>query len=412
MDTYYLGDCLEVMDKLEADSIDAIITDPPYELNFMGKGWDNAGVSFNKETWVKCLRLLKPGGYLLTFGGSRTFHRIACAIEDAGFEIRDTIMWIYGSGFPKSMNISKGIEDKNKYGKANTIAKRKVEQNSDGKEYKVIQTNNGAMGEKKIVNRREYKPVDSSAKQWSGWGTCLKPAFEPIIVARKPFKGSLVDNILEHGVGGLNIDECRVGNEEQAQLSRNVASGRFPANIIHDGSEEATGGMPKTKGCQGKGFKKGDYKSSAVNTTFSRGDCVPYNDFGSASRYFYCAKASKRDRDEGLDEFEEKTKVFNGKSQSSSKEIKDVEKRFTTRLRNTHPTVKPTALMQYLVRLVCPKGSVILDPFMGSGSTGKATAYENKDRNAGYSFIGIEQDEQYLEIAKARIKYANRKEEE
>ena len=412
MDTYYLGDCLEVMDKLEADSIDAIITDPPYELNFMGKGWDNAGISFNKETWVKCLRLLKPGGYLLTFGGSRTFHRIACAIEDAGFEIRDTIMWIYGSGFPKSMNISKGIEDKNKYGKANTIAKRKVEQNSDGKEYKVIQTNNGAMGEKKIVNRREYKPVDSSAKQWSGWGTCLKPAFEPIIVARKPFKGSLVDNILEHGVGGLNIDECRVGNEEQAQLSRNVASGRFPANIIHDGSEEATGGMPKTKGCQGKGFKKGDYKSSAVNTTFSRGDCVPYNDFGSASRYFYCAKASKRDRDEGLDEFEEKTKVFNGKSQSSSKEIKDVEKRFTTRLRNTHPTVKPTALMQYLVRLVCPKGSVILDPFMGSGSTGKATAYENKDRNAGYSFIGIEQDEQYLEIAKARIKYANRKEEE
>ena len=412
MDTYYLGDCLEVMDKLEADSIDAIITDPPYELDFMGKGWDNAGVSFNKETWVKCLRLLKPGGYLLAFGGSRTFHRIACAIEDAGFEIRDTIMWIYGSGFPKSMNISKGIEDKNKYGKANTIAKRKVEQNRDGKEYKVIQTNNGAMGEKKIVNRMEHKPVDSSAKQWSGWGTCLKPAFEPIIVARKPFKGSLVDNILEHGVGGLNIDECRVWNEEQAQLSRNVASGRFPANIIHDGSEEATGGMPKTKGCQGKGFKKGDYKSSAVNTTFSRGDCVPYNDFGSASRYFYCAKASKRDRDEGLDEFEEKTKVFNGKSQSSSKEIKDVEKRFTTRLRNTHPTVKPTALMQYLVRLVCPKGSVILDPFMGSGSTGKATAYENKDRNAGYSFIGIEQDEQYLEIAKARIKYANRKEEE
>lgn len=412
MNTYYLGDCLEVMDKLEANSIDAIITDPPYELNFMGKGWDNAGVSFNKETWAKCLRLLKPGGYLLAFGGSRTFHRIACAIEDAGFEIRDTIMWIYGSGFPKSMNISKGIEAKNKYGKANTIAKRKVEQNSDGKEYKVVQTNNGAMGEKKIVNRREYKPVDSSAKQWSGWGTCLKPAFEPIIVARKPFKGSLVDNILEHGVGGLNIDECRVRNEEQAQLSRNVASGRFPANIIHDGSEEATGGMPKTKGCQGKGFKKGDYKSSAVNTTFSRGDCVPYNDFGSASRYFYCAKASKRDRDEGLDEFEEKTKVFNGKSQSSSKEIKDVEKRFTTHLRNTHPTVKPTALMQYLVRLVCPKGSVILDPFMGSGSTGKATAYENKDRNAGYSFIGIEQDEQYLEIAKARIKYANRKEEE
>lgn len=419
-----IGDCLEELDKIKENSIDAIITDPPYELNFMNKGWDNAGVSFNKNTWEKCLRVLKPGGYLLAFGGSRTSHRIACAIEDAGFEIRDTIMWLYGSGFPKSMNISKGIEAKNKYGKANTIAKRKVEQNSDGKEYKIVQTNNGAMGEKKIFNRREYKPVDSAAKKWAGWGTCLKPAFEPIIVARKPFRGSLVDNILEHGVGGLNIDECRVGSEERVQFSGGSVSkstvynkfkqdnshyetvtGRFPANIIHDGSEEATGGMPQTKGSQGKGFKKGDYKSSAVNTPFSRGDYVPYNDSGSASRYFYCAKASKRDRDEGLDGFKE-GKTTDGNTRSNPETARTFGANSALR-RNVHPTVKPTALMRYLVRLVCPKGSVILDPFMGSGSTGKAVAYENKERNAGYSFIGIEQNPEYVEIAKARIEFAD-----
>lgn len=371
-----VGDCLEELDRLDENSIDAVITDPPYELNFMNRGWDNAGVSFNKNTWEKCLRVLKPGGYLLAFGGSRTFHRIACAIEDAGFEIRDTIMWLYGSGFPKSMNI--GL----------------------------------ALDKKKGVESKEAQ------NKWAGWGTCLKPAFEPIIVARKPFKGSLVDNILEYGVGGLNIDECRVGDEKRVQFSgRSVSkstvynnfkqdnshyetvTGRFPANIIHDGSDEATRDMPKTKGCQGKGFKKGDYKSSAVNTTFSRGDCVPYNDFGSASRYFYCAKTSKRDRDEGLDEFE----LVN----AGVGALRDGNRNNTEPRRNVHPTVKPTALMQYLVRLVCPKGSVILDPFMGSGSTGKAVAYENRERNAGYSFIGIEQNPEYVEIAKARIEFAD-----
>lgn len=336
MDTYYLGDCLEVMDKLEADSIDAIITDPPYELNFMGKGWDNAGASFNKETWAKCLRLLKPGGYLLAFGGSRTFHRIACAIEDAGFEIRDTILWLYGSGFPKSMNIGKALESKLKNGSANK---------KDFKRLDGTKVPSGNWGISKMSAEQGFRPTDYTsdkhlrvdkvaysseiAKQWDGWGTCLKPAFEPIIVARKPFKGSLVDNILEHGVGGLNIDECRVGDEHFVQRAETTKaktcyndkvflakeySGRFPANIIHDGSEEATGGM------------------------------------ASASRYFYCAKASKRDRDEGLDESMAKNGgTYRFRQDGSLDGI------VPTR-RNIHPTVKPTALMQYLVRLVVPRG--------------------------------------------------------
>ena len=402
-----VGDCLEELDRVEENSIDAIITDPPYELNFMNKGWDNAGVSLNKNTWEKCLRVLKPGGYLLAFGGTRTYHRITCAIEDAGFGIRDCIMWLYGSGFPKSMDIEKAINKR------------------DGVEFKskpakgVGFTNANDDGWHNTLNQLEQIGESSNrAKNWKGWGTALKPSYEPIIVARKPFKGSLVDNVIEYGVGGLNIDECRVGDEKRVQFSgRSVSkstvynkfkqdnshyetvTGRFPANIIHDGSDEATRDMPKTKGCQGKGFKKGDYKSSAVNTTFSRGDCVPYNDFGSASRYFYCAKASKKDRDEGLDEFE--------LVDAGVGALRDGNRNNTKPRRNIHPTVKPTALMQYLVRLVCPKGSVILDPFMGSGSTGKAVAYENKERNANYSFIGIEQNPEYVKIAKARIEFAD-----
>lgn len=405
-----VGDCLEELDKLDENSMDAIITDPPYELNFMNKGWDNAGVSFNKDTWGKCLRVLKPGGYLLAFGGGRTFHRIACAIEDAGFEIRDTIMWIYGSGFPKSMNVGLAIDKKK------GIESKVVGSGKSGASSRAYQS-------LEITTAGNYE-IKEAQNEWNGWGTCLKPAFEPIIVARKPFKGSLVDNILKYGVGGLNINECRVG--EETIMSHNAPKGtfaggepdrgsdtdsyhttvgRFPANIIHDGSDEATRDMPKTKGCQGKGFKKRGYKSSAVNTTFSRSDCVPYNDFGSASRYFYCAKASKRDRDEGLDEFELR-QTTDGCIRTNAKTAGKFGANSAMR-RNNHPTVKPTALMQYLVRLVCPRGSVILDPFMGSGSTGKAAAYENKERNANYSFIGIEQSPEYVKIAKARIEFAD-----
>lgn len=275
------GNSLEVLDTLEANSIDAIITDPPYELNFMSKGWDRSGIAFNVELWKKALRVLKPGGHLLAFGGSRTFHRIACAIEDAGFEIRDTIMWLYGSGFPKSMNIGKAIESYETYGDSSTSSKRLIEQNCDGETFIVKQTNNGAMGKIVEQERKNYKPNTENSKKWSGWGTCLKPAFEPIIMARKPIEEkSIAENILKWGVGGINIDECRVELEngykapirsEQSASNQNKRkgqtqcdlgkasgsagaseNGRFPANIITDGSDEVAIGMPNTKSSGGK----------------------------------------------------------------------------------------------------------------------------------------------------------------
>ena len=407
----YHGNMLDMLDIISPNSIDSIVTDPPYGLTsivkrfgkknsapaqfgtdgafvrlskgFMGEEWDGSGIEYNVEAWKNCFKVLKPGGYLLAFGGSRTFHKIASSIENAGFEIRDCIMWLYGSGFPKSMNISKGIEAKEKYGKANTIVKRLIEQNCEGKEYKIKQTNNGAMGELIETTRKHYIPHTPLSNKWKGWGTCLKPAYEPIIVARKPFKGSLVENVIENGVGGLNIDECRIetnddlndgayrGNaNKKIEDASNIfipksnkeyiaPSGRFPSNIIHDGLQEEW------------------------------------------SRYFYCAKASKKDRDEGLDEFEKNTV-----DDEKNNPIDNPFQKGKTQRHNIHPTVKPTELMQYLIRLVSPKGSIILDPFMGSGSTGKACMYENQEQNANYKFIGIEITEEYLPISEARIKYA------
>ena len=422
----YSGSMLDMLEVIEKESVDSIITDPPYELNFMGKGWDNAGISFQPDTWKKCFDVLKSGGYLLAFGGSRTFHRIACAIEDAGFEIRDTIMWLYGSGFPKSMNIGLAIDKKN--GIDNRTGNIKTDGNGGGG----VRT----FSDDNYEWKREYEERVAQNK-WQGWGTALKPSFEPIIVARKPFKSSLVDNVIKYGVGGINIDECRVAylsdNDKKSSLVRfkegqiqdtnvnflasplkkaktieELTDGRFPANTIltYDETdfEEVCGGFPNTKSqvrvSEDKDIKQNTWSLGRTGIT-PRG----HNDSGSASRYFYCAKASKKDRDEGWEGFEEKTKVFNGKSNESSKDIKDVEERFTTKLKNIHPTVKPTELMQYLVRLVSPNGATILDPFNGSGSTGKAVMYENKERNKNYKYIGIELTEEYLPISKARIEY-------
>ncbi len=374
---------LNMLSHIEENSIDCVITDPPYELGFMGKSWDSTGIAFNPETWEKCFKALKPGGYLLAFGGSRTFHRIACAIEDAGFELRDTIMYLYGTGFPKSMNIAKGIEAKEKYGKSNTVTKRVIEQESEGQSYTIKQTNNGAMGEIIETTRKNYEPSTELANQWQGWGTCLKPAFEPIIMARKPIKTTVAENVMIYGVGGINIDECRVETEDKWEGTElhNAKDGvtwggalnsssshelcRFPANVIHDGSEETTDNMQD------------------------------------ASRYFYTAKASKKDRDEGLD-INDPQKVNDGRKTL----IDNTYQRVETLRKNIHPTVKPCELMQYLIRLVAPKGATILDPFMGSGSTGKAAMFENRERNADYKFIGIDLEKQYCEIAEMRIDYA------
>ena len=416
----YQGSMLDALKVIDSESIDAVITDPPYELNFMGKGWDNSGISFQPETWKVVFDVLKPGGYLLVFGGSRTYHRIACAIEDAGFEIRDCIMWLYGSGFPKSMNIGLAIDKKL------GVESKVVGQGTCGK--------NAMMGGLQGKNTSDGTfDIRVATNQWQGWGTCLKPAYEPIIVARKPFKGSLVDNIIKNGVGGLNIDECRVGNDKfvikngdydnnpnqscfgNIKRTPKEYEGRFPANVITDGSDEVAQGMPYTKSTTtmpnlgDKNAEVGIYSKLGAERLEHLGG---FNDKGSAMRYFYCAKASKKDRDEGLDEFITKTHAeINNRKEGSA----DSERAYgggtnpylsvSSPRKNIHPTVKPMELMQYLIRLVVPKNGIILDPFMGSGSTGKAAIFENKEKNKNYHFIGIEMAEEYLPIADARIKY-------
>ena len=452
--TLYQGNCLDMLDVLEENSIDSIVTDPPYELNFMGKGWDNAGISFQPDTWKKCYEVLKPGGYLLAFGGSRTFHRIACAIEDAGFEIRDTIMWLYGSGMPKSMNIGLAIDKKNG-----------VESIDTG-----IQSPNARPNSSKSNSLYESGKVGKSftikiaCNEWKGWGTSLKPAYEPIIVARKPVENTIVGNVLKYGVGGINIDECRVGtdiikggtmpdfrdigkkskeaigvdklsfgqveNAKRKPMGDHI--GRFPANVIltYDDTDfdEVCGRFPNTKGSKIK--EKGNY-GYCFNE--EKRDSKPmadgYNDEGSAARYFkncpyteedceeyrryfYSAKASKKDRDEGLDEFEEQ-QMYDGKNAQfgygNTKDDNFGDRVANVKRKNTHPTVKPTELMRYLVRMVTPNGGTVLDPFNGSGSTGKATMLENTENNKDYKYIGIELTEEYLPIAKARIEYAQNK---
>ena len=411
------ADCLDAMKRMPDNSIDAIVTDPPYGINFMNKKWDSPGgmvgqMATGKEKrggfayggshsrgykdcdlsqfqeymtplFQEMLRIAKPGAHLLAFGGTRTYHRLACAIEDAGWEIRDCVMWIYGQGFPKSMNvglaidkllgqesIDTGVASSNarpNCGKSNTI----YESGTVGKSFTIKKANN----------------------EWGGWGTCLKPAYEPVIMARKPLEGTVAKNVLKWGVGGLNIDECRVPYESdddkasakpQGKATSKVGAlaggvendrdrtgfevketnGRFPANVIHDGSEEVVELFPESNGGAfpaksnvptGKHYEGGWGKVD--NGTRKEMDS------GTAARFFYCAKASKSEK---------------GKD-------------------NIHPTVKPIELMKYLVKLVAPKGSLVLDPFMGSGSTGVAAI------EIGRRFIGIEKEPEYFKIAENRL---------
>jgi DNA modification methylase len=414
------GDCLEVMRAMPAESVDAVVTDPPYGLSFMGKRWDYDVPSV--EIWQECLRVLKPGGHLLAFAGTRTQHRMCVRIEDAGFEIRDMIAWVYGSGFPKSHDVSKAIDRA-------AGAEREVVGKSNRRTGPSQAGYNG-IGTFKESNWQESNlitaPATAAARQWQGWGTALKPALEPITVARKPLVGTVANNVLRHGTGAINVDGCRVnstprtthagGNRQgtnPAPMSWGSrtghavpgAAGRWPANLIHDGSDEVMGLFPETRA---RGNVTPTKRSNSAGSWAANGSAfgigpdgpIDPGDSGSAARFFYCAKASKADRDEGLSSPEVSPGEKTGREDGSAGITPYAGSRAPTR--NNHPTVKPTALMRYLVRLVTPPGGVVLDPFMGSGSTGKAAARE------GFAFIGIEREENYLEIARARIDSAAR----
>ena len=402
-----LGDSRVRLKELPDCSVDSVVCDPPYELGFMGKGWDASGVAYDVGLWGEVLRVLKPGGHLLAFGGSRTYHRLACAVEDAGFEIRDQIMWVYGSGFPKSLDVSKAIDKQ-------AGAERKVVGSYETHDIR----NAGLMDRKGALTVNVTAPASDAAKQWSGWGTALKPAHEPIVVARKPLDGTVAANVLKWGVGGLNIDGCRVGRSvgddshaghrtatfgTQDTLSGGDGSGgwsqndagRWPANFIHDGSDEVLELFPDT----GKSTGGRIGKKSMGNVTnvpagqFEAGD-PGYGDSGSAARFFYCAKAGKKERNAGLQSMPER-----GVHRYGAGIGEGHNPHAPTADRNHHPTVKPVALMRYLIRLVTPPGGTVLDPFTGSGTTGIAATLE------GFDFIGIEQDAEYLAIAEARIKH-------
>ena len=376
------GNCKELLKDLEDNSIDSIVTDPPYELGFMGKKWDNSGIAYDVELWAECLRVLKHGGHLLAFSGSRTYHRMAVAIEDAGFEIRDQIQWVYGSGFPKSHNISKAIDKMQG-------AERELYDNPNIKK-QTGHKNSVAMNDKGAVKYITPYAVTSDAKQWDGWGTALKPAHEPICVARKPLIGTVAENVLKYGTGGINIDGCRVGSE----------GGRWPANFIHDGSEEVLAGFPDVK-CGG-GIKSKNPKQLFGTTMKSGNNKLWQVDLGSAARFFYCAKASKKDRDEGCEGFGDRLMDTDrdGRNQAG---FNSADRPPMLLRKNHHPTVKPTDLMRYLCRLVTPPNGLILDPFTGSGSTGKAAILE------GFRFVGFDMQSEYIDIASARIKDAEKK---
>lgn len=468
-----IGDCLDLLRRMPDNSVDSVVTDPPYGLSFMGKKWDCDVPA--TEVWAECLRVLKPGGHLLAFAGTRTQHRMAVRIEDAGFEIRDMIAWVYGSGFPKSMDVSKaidktgaassawfgswlkrwreerGISQKDLcdrcgfFGKVNrggTIANWELGLGSPTVEQfnricQVLDLPFDSMqaAEREVIGTRRVapgvafssdgpselnitSPATDAARQWEGWGTALKPALEPVTVARKPLFGTVAANILAHGTGALNIDACRIHGadaqateytqkrmapghvvndtgawKQEAQFTGTLKAGRWPANLIHDGSPDVVAMFPAEAGASShvRGTEASAASVGLITGHRDRVEGAFHGDSGSAARFFYCAKTSRKDRNEGL---------LSSDAPAVAKDatMRDCETaEWSTRNGNSHPTVKPTELMAYLLRLVTPPGGVTLDPFMGSGSTGKAAMRE------GFQFIGCEIDEQYAAIARARI---------
>ena len=423
-----LGNCLDRLKDLDDNSVDSIVTDPPYGIDFMGKKWDYDVPS--TEIWEQAMRVLKPGGYLLAFAGTRTQHRMAVRIEDAGFEIRDMIAWVYGCGFPKSHNISKSL-DKMAGADREVVGTYDPRGTYDGKERssKAINTNwRDQEGRNDAIDNSSKAitaPATDEAKQWDGWGTALKPALEPITVARKPLEEKTVaKNVLKYGTGGINIDASRIptnpdvddarlggnGSWESGGMSVNAygkfagtastssEQGRFPANFIHDGSEEVTELFPNSKSCSSP--SKAKPEGTIFGGARTQGAIYP-GDNGSAARFFYVPKTSKKDRNNGLENFTPKATASsefrpNHAEKADNGEDGNPYGRWTP-TQNNHPTVKPTDLMRYLVTMVTPVGGTTLDPFMGSGSTGRGA------KLGGFNFIGIELDENYLEIAKARI---------
>jgi len=475
--TVYHGDCIEVMRQMPDNSVDAVVTDPPYLIDFMGKGWDSAdGIAGKPEVWREALRVLKPGGHLLAFGGTRTWHRLAVAIEDAGFEVRDSIAWMYGSGFPKSLDVSKAIDKKRDEAHdaerrdviltvtkwiadartAAGISNRQIDEHFGfagmsghwtssksqpsvptaeqwprlldflGVEEPPLEVRNAVdewlrmkgqpaptwslrevTGHYKQptaqqvwmqnysdhvalpAKERRDKPATPAAEQWQGWGTALKPAHEPIVVARKPLIGTVAENVLTHGTGALNIDASRIGTQEMVKtqgagtgvivsksdsmagahyerIEVGTVTGRWPANVILDESQAAE--LDKQSGVTNSLQRVGDRTASvgySGGLAHQEGILMGHNDTGGASRFFYVAKAGKRERPN-----------VNGVA---------------------HPTVKPMALMQYLVRLVTPPGGTVLEPFAGSGTTIEAAL------NEGFNVIGIEMTDEYLPLIMSRI---------
>lgn len=439
------GDCVEVMRGMPENSVDAIVADPPYGLGFMGKEWDTfdksqfgrAGSEGENDLKVKknfrilpriaqgkalyefgfawateALRVLKPGGYLLSFGGTRTYHRMACAVEDAGFEIRDMIDYLYGSGFPKSHDISKAID------KAAGVKRKSLGRNPNSRERC---GKDNSLYEPGTVGKTAYLTTSATpeAQQWSGWGTALKPAHEPIVLARKPLSEKTVAaNVLKWGTGGVNVDGCRIGSEEitqhgrrdsenRAMAGRNYAEsagrawqGRWPANVVLD---EEAGKMLDEQSGELKSGKPAGLKTGGQGNAFGyfKGD-IPvtgFGDSGGASRFFYCAKSSRSEREAGLRGVIpcHKCGGLDTETHIDEKTGKSV-----ACIRNPHPTVKPLSLMRWLCRLITPPGGLILDPFAGSGSTGCAVVLE------GFRIIIIEKDPHDCEIARARIAYWQR----
>jgi DNA modification methylase len=379
------GDCIAEMQAMDDACVDAIVTDPPYELGFMGKGWDATGIANSVEMWREALRVLKPGGHMLAFSSTRTYHRMVCAIEDAGFEVRDQIFWVYGSGFPKSLDVSKAI-DKAAGAEREVIGEGPFASRRPSADHSKQGLTFADDAYVRPAGHAITAPATPAAQQWAGWGTALKPAHEPICVARKPLIGTVAANVLKYGCGAINIDACRVATDGAALVRPSIArhdndvfgkglgagvqvepAGRWPANVIHDGSDEVLEAFGERKtGNIRRGIYRDTESDSVARGHFNGWDNAAHTgDTGTAARFFYSAKASKADR-----------------------------------AGSSHPCVKPISLMKYLVKLVTPPGGTVLDPFAGSGTTLQAAMEE------GFSAIGIEQDATYVTDIRNRISAA------